>query len=204
MPREPMNEIDAELRRLLAVAPSPQFEARVRTRLETERMAGGWGIRPWMLAATAAAAVLIALVSGALMLDTPSSRLPESPPLNVAVRQPQPPVEPSSGVPDAGQGRRPVALRPAGSRPSLVASSAAGRSSEPEVLVDDRVKAAVDHLFATAAGRVLGDPPVTRMSDLGQPPAEIVVEPLVVEPVRVPVIDSGAAIFQPIPGRSLE
>ena len=42
MSREPLTDLDADLRRLLSVTPSPQFMARVRTRISGESMARAW------------------------------------------------------------------------------------------------------------------------------------------------------------------
>lgn len=195
MPREPLNELDAELRRLLSVTPSPQFEARVRTRLSTERMAGGWWRRRWTLAAaTAAATVVIALVSNALMLDTPSSPERVPPSSDMAVTRPAPPPVESASRPPVVEPRQPrprapetrIARSPAPAR----AVQAASVTSEPEVLVDARQTAGIDRLYEMArAGTVLAVEERPATAD----------QPIVVEPLRVPalIVDAAPAPWPP-------
>jgi hypothetical protein len=179
-----LNELDAELRRLLAVTPSPQFEVSVRTRVSGERMARGWWSPPWRLAATAAAAaIVIALVSSALMLDTPSSPVPEPPPPNMAVRQPPPPVEPASPAPVL-EPRQPqpraAKSRIARRNPPVRMARAAAVTREPEVLVDPRQKVNVERLMRLARAGLLKaeDMPVMAPGAVD----------LVVEPLHIPAI----------------
>ena len=174
MSRDPLNDLDTELRRLLSVEPSPQFEAKVRARVGAEQMkGGGWSVR-WTLAA--AAAVVLAIVSGALMLKAPSSPA-AVPPLAVAVTEPPagaPIVEPPSPqphAPDTGIGR---------ARPRARISRVAAVPREPEVLVDVRQRANVERLIAMARAGLL------KSEDLPQAASGPV--DLVVEPLRIPAI----------------
>lgn len=194
MPREPMNELDAELRRLLSVTPSPQFEATVRTRVSRERMAGSWWSRGWMLAATGAVAVVIAVASGAMMRDTSSSPAPVSQsPSVVAVSEPpaplvqpasQPPIErrhPETSAPESRIARR---------HPPVRTVRAAPVAREPGVLVDARQTAGMNRLYEMVrAGTVLAVAESPSTAD----------RPIVVEPLRVPalIIDTAPAGWPP-------
>lgn len=197
MSEEPLTDIDAELRALMAVEASPEFAARVRERVSVERMGRrSRMVIPAMAAASAALVVTAWVVAGLTMSSLPSG-IPDEPPVRAATER-LPPVADVEGPPPAvaaariGRPRAPIA-------PAGVATG----SSEPEVVVDARVKAAVERLLDAAPGRVLGDPPAARAPDPGEAAADLVVEPLVVEPVPVPGIVIGAVGFEQFPGRSI-
>jgi hypothetical protein len=174
MSRDPLNDLDTELRGLLSVEPSPQFEAKVRARISAERMKGGGWSLGWPLAI--AAAVVLAIVSGALMFKAPSSPALVPPPV-VAVAEPPagaPIVEPPSAqprAPDTGTGR---------ARPRARTGRVAAVPREPEVLVDVRQRANVGRLIAMARAGLL------KSEDLPQAASGPV--DLVVEPLRIPAI----------------
>jgi hypothetical protein len=76
-------QLDRELEQALAVDHSPEFLARVRTRIEAEQVRAGWGFR-WVIAAgAAAAAVVVAFVAVAPPATVPPSS-PSAPSRSVA------------------------------------------------------------------------------------------------------------------------
>jgi hypothetical protein len=77
--------IDQELRAALDVEPSPEFVARVRTRIATKPAPRGWRI--WSL--VAAAAAVAAVVLAALLVSPPATVVnPQAPPLLESRRLP--------------------------------------------------------------------------------------------------------------------
>lgn len=183
MPVEhPLNDLDAELRRLLTVDPSPEFAARVRLRVSSERMAGArWRGPLW---AGGAASLAAAAVLAVVLFEAPAPPLPLGPRASArtAVAGPAPlpdgvlqePAEPSRTAP----GRPPLAVR-------------ALPVPRPEVLVDRRQRAAVDRLIdlARQGTTMVFRPAPAPDTDL-----------LVVEPLAVPLIN----IDPPLPSSGAE
>lgn len=165
---QPLNDVDAELRRVLAVEPSPDFVARVRQRVLREQMTRGSWTAGWLLAASAA---LVAISAGALSLLTPpvpdaKPRVPVSRPSDIVL-----PLEPNLTV----------RADPARVRKSVARPPARGRASAPEaeVLFDNGQRIAIERLMELArSGTVV---------DLPDPPeqAPLAIAPLSVSPITV-------------------
>jgi hypothetical protein len=191
--RRLMETIEADLDRLLAVEPSPEFAARVRARISAADRAGGWSF-PWALAAAA----VLTIVTGILF-----ATLREAPGRNdsaaittghdVALPAPMLP----SPVVAAGQprGTRSVRARPA---PTPVA-----RAVEPEVLVPSEFRLAIGRVLemvraGTLDQRAFSHPtpastertpgaPAEGATPIAEESAEPVA-PMVVEDLQVPAI----------------
>ena len=172
-------ELDQMLARALDVAPTPEFTARVRTRIAEEPRRRAWlGPALWVVGATGAlAAAAVALM--AVLAGRPS-RAPE--PAALVARQLELPVT------------APVAVRPdrtlaaaATAAPAVpgVARRGTAQTRAPEVLVSP-AEAAGLRLLATAAneGRVVAAmfdasaPALPGVDDELRPPDDIVVAPL--------------------------
>ena len=139
--------LDRELQTALAVDPSPEFLARVRTRIANEPApSASW--LSWKLAAAAAIAAIMVL---AVVLSRPHEKVPMSP---AAVAQggsraePARPTEPAPRV-SPGRGPNAPALQPAAvARAFPPAASAVGpTASEPEILLDPRESMALRRLI---------------------------------------------------------
>ena len=161
---EDLNALDTELTELLAVEPSPQFAAKVRARIERQP-AASFVWRWWLGVPVAAAAVI--MIAVAIVGHTP--RVQFSAPAHTDVRLP-PPVHPVAPF---------VAMTPK-MPPHTAALHAPNPKTEPETLVDPSIAAAVRRL-------------ATDQRVLPEMPAEASLDPVVVEPLKVPEIaDSGA------------
>jgi hypothetical protein len=158
-----LNGIDREISQLLAVAPSPDFAAKVRVRIAAQPVArGAW--RFWAGAAVAAA-VVIAVAFGMVALRTPAVQAPVT-----TVRDMRLPPE-----------VHPVAQTPVAVPPSYHierARRAETRERAPEVLVDPALAAAVRRL-------------TTQQRVLAEIPPEPTFSPVIVEPLKVPDISDG-------------
>lgn len=157
---EELNDLDAldrELSELLAVEPSPDFAAKVRTRIEREpEPALGW----WYWAgAAAAAAVVIAVAFGTLAPRTPAVQAPLTASRDVHLPPQVDRVAPA-----------PVAVTP--SRHVARARRAETLARAPEVLVDPTLAAAVRRL-------------TTQQRVLPEVPREPSLDPVVIEPLKV-------------------
>jgi hypothetical protein len=154
---EDLNALDRELSELLAVDPSPEFAARVRTRID-QQPAAPFAWRWWLGAALVSAAV-IAIAVAASVRRTPAVQLPAPVHADIylpPIEHPAPPV------------RRPVE--------ESVHRASHDRTHErvavTEVLIDPSLAAAVRRL--TTDQRVLPEVP-----------AEPSLSPVVVEPLKV-------------------
>jgi hypothetical protein len=178
MSERPLTDLDAELRALLSVEPSPEFTARVRLRVADQRMSARWPWVPLSLGSVGVAAAVLVVVS----VSTPAVLLPPPPsPPVAAVRGPAIPSLPTPTWPDSPRGGAPR-------RQESHAAMAAAPS--PDVIVDPRQRAAVDALIAlTNQGTVL-----TFVSEPLPMATDIVVEPLNVPPLTVdpPGMPAGA------------
>jgi len=153
-----MDLIDREIQRLLAVEPSPEFQARVRSRLASEPARDARRSRSLFLAAGAIAATIVAIVmlarsnstlidqpqalpqsSGQSLLEpTPAAASPDSAALArrsplVHRRTKSPAVPKLSSRPVDHSSARRHATAPAAATVSAAAST--DRAAEPEVLV---------------------------------------------------------------------
>jgi hypothetical protein len=180
-------EIERDLARLLSVEPSPDFAQRVRTRIADAE--AGAGTRGWGYGLVAAAALLALVAAGALY------RRSQDPPPAVGVAS-TPRYETHAAAGAAGGGgvgvRRetPDAAVPGGTvsrstaaRPRIV------RRTEPEVLVPDERRIAIQRLLDMARAGTLDErafPPEARTvadGEPGEPVAPIAVEGLQVKPL---------------------
>jgi hypothetical protein len=161
---EDLNALDRELSELLAVEPSPEFAARVRTRIE-QQPAASFAWRWWLGAAVVgAAAIAIAVAAGARRTPVVQPAVPVHQDVRLPpIVRPDPPVmpPPDDSPRRSGPGRRHE------------------RIAVAEVLIDPSLAAAVRRL--TTEQRVLPEvPPAPSLT------------PVVVEPLKVPDIsDSG-------------
>lgn len=165
---EELRAIDRELSRLLAVNPSPEFAARVRTRIEQQpESALGWW--RWAVASFAVAAVILAVVT--VTQRTPAGRPPVAPP-HADVSLPHPEHVAESRTAEAGRDRVVRRTRPV-------------PTAQPEILIDPSLGQAVRRFVAEQ--RVLPEVP-----------PEPSLDPVVVEPLRVPdVSEAGGIHLQP-------
>ncbi len=188
--------LDREIERALAVAPSPEFVARVRTRIESEPDPTAWRLS-WVayFAGGAVAALIIAAVvpnrntsrmTGALPLvaraltDAVSTELPY-----VASAFRRTGELPSAARPERVDQPPRVALR----RSDIALVKPEGRAgragnSDPEVLIDIRESNAIRGLiFAIRDGRVPVVQPVLAPSIESAPLTQIVIPPLTIDPI---------------------
>ena len=208
--RNPINDaaLDAEIRGLLAVEPSPSFVARVRTRIasEPERSLsrrswfGAWGIA---CAGAAAAVIVVALVLSRPRDNAPggSTARADIPLAPTGVTQPFPTAvgQPSSPPLARGTVRASARLAEAQKREGVAAArpQAPARPSEPEILVDRREAAALRALIAATRTGRLDLEPVLRAStptamDL---PAidDLTIAPLIIDPLlAIDPLEEGA------------
>jgi hypothetical protein len=156
-----MENIERELAELLAVEPSPEFAAQVRTRIEQQsgRAFAWWR---WALLSCAAAAVILAAVV-TVTRRTPASRPPVAP-LHADVSLPHPEHVAERRTAEAGRARVVRRTRPL-------------RTAQPEILIDPSLAQAVRRL-------------VVEQRVLPEVPPETTLEPVVVEPLKVPEIAS--------------
>jgi len=180
-------DVDRDLKAALSVSPSPDFEARVRQRIEEDQPSGafdrlraGWTARHAWLAAAASVVLAAGLFS---VTNRPTAVVEDSatPPV---VARPEPRPVPVAVTPPTTKPieRRHVArVRPA---------APAARNTEPEVIVPVNQMEAVRRLVdAVNEGRIAllapSEGPV-------EPPAEVVVAPIVVEPLPIPALEPDA------------
>ena len=161
-----MLEVERELSQLLAVSPSPEFAARVRARLE-QQPARALVWRPWLLASGAVvAAVLVAIVViGRRSVPIQPAEVRAHADLALPLETHAGPAAGSSATPRGVQhapGGEPVRQR---RRPVI--------ARDPEVLIDPAL--------ARAVRRLAMEQPV-----LPEIPAGPSLDPVVVEPLRVP------------------
>ena len=177
-------DVDRELKAALSVSPSPDFEARVLRRVETDHPSRGLARYGWL--AAAASLVLVAGVFSVL------NRTP-------VILAPAPAVAPQIGERTAPPALTPrPALPPryeapaAANKPAPVvtvrASRSAPRTAAPEVIVPPNQMEAVRRLVrAVNEGRV--ELPAEPVQGPLAAPATLDVAPLVVEPIPVPPLD---------------
>jgi hypothetical protein len=140
--------LDREIRAALAVDPSPEFVARVRTRLAHEPTARAWR-RPWLVAAAGAVAAAIAL---AVVVSRPHDTTTTAPVTqSLKPAQVDRPAEPRP-EPVVNADPEPVERRARGrAEATLVRPTAAAPEStatEPETLIDPREAIALRQLIA--------------------------------------------------------
>jgi len=167
-----VDPLDRELASLLSVDPSPEFRARVRARIAGEPLPRPWYLQ-WRAAAAGAAAA--AFVAGVAIVGVAPIRTP--PPAVPFVANVRAPSVPAVDAP---------------SQPSRVAALVANRSPRrangPEALMDVSANRGIRQLDALVReGRtqlVFDDEP--------EPDRDIVVAPIVVEPITVTTLSEPA------------
>ena len=207
--------LDREIRRLLAVDPSPSFEARVRARVAAEPAPNAWRAgRPWLTLGTAAATAAVVLVAAVSLLEPPADTGAEpsgvvaetgdvAPPSGAAARRgTDRPVSdlspPATAEPDTATG--PAAARAAAMGPRDVPSPApAARPPGPprftRVVFSASETAALRRLLAQARDRqvfVSAAAEARTPTAGGEPPAELDIALIAIEPpaeVVIPPVD---------------
>jgi hypothetical protein len=202
-------DVDRELKAALSVSPSPDFEARVRQRVDADRPVrvgmfsvarglppslklGRTGKTPGLL--VAASVVLVAGLFYALS-RTPAVPVPTTPQV-VERAAPMPPTAapaPPNPV-ETAIPRATVTDRP--SAPAVVVRAQTpqpqARAAQPEVIIPPQQLAAVRRLVREVnAGRNVPEP--VRESATGEP-AAVVVIPLAIEPLTVPTLEASGGV----------
>ncbi len=186
-------EGERDLQQLLSVQPSADFVARVRTRIERERVRPMWSLRSWRLG-LAAGALAVAALAIVLALRPKPTAVPPSAPI-VAQVPPQPPmVTPDTPRrPDREAVLAPVEEMASRRQPRSLAVVRPPSKSEPEVLVPPDQRIALERAMALfLSGELDGSvfPTLTRLpKEIGDDPSappQIVVEDVVVPPIGVP------------------
>jgi len=208
---EAPTEIDRALQTALAIEPSPEFVARVRTRLAHEPVASGW--RPaWLVvgAGAVAAAIAIAIVISNPLEKTPASPaaeqrriLPESP-RSGALRAQQAARQDAAKTREPGTHAMPTrAPQPPARQPSAMTQAtehlaSAGRPAggEPEILIDPREAAALRWLITGTRDGSLdlsAALQTTVPAALDPPPlSEIAIPLITIDPITPEAGDEGA------------
>lgn len=189
---DPLAEFDRQLRAELSIAPSPEFEARVRQRIDEHPVLRSRWMPAYGWLAAAATLALATVVGIAIMSRNDTDGADLTPRAGQDVRLPSEPrvsPAPSSPVPLPEAPRSEPSVRIAASRPAPV-------RREPEVIVPlnqleavRRLAVAVNEGRIDAAAPAAGplQPPAEPV-----PPAEVVVAPIVVEPLPVPTFEPEA------------
>jgi hypothetical protein len=174
--------IDEEIREALDVDPSPEFLARVRTRIAAEPAPSAWRWS-WGLAAgcAAAASIVLAILVSRTHEATPGAKVERVPNVVAAT-----PLRPAVGtLPDIGPRYGPLPSRAANANTNGLAAQTA--PSEPEILIDPREMRTLQALIEgvrdgridlTAAQNSTPHAPVAL-----EPVTDIVIPPLVIEPI---------------------
>ena len=190
-PRGSDDPLDREIRRLLAVDPSPAFEARVRARVAGEPPPGAWSAGRLWTAFGAAAALALAV---AVFRPEPLSDTGAGP---AAVVTPTGEASPASSA-TAGRPRqdRPAANGPLASTagPTVATGGtfagpprAAAPSGPPRftrVVFSERERGALRQLLTLARDQPVVLPVLAgaRAPVAGEPPAALVIPPIAIEP----------------------
>ncbi|MEO8483347.1 MAG: hypothetical protein ABI634_14130 [Acidobacteriota bacterium] len=174
---EDRDEILDELRELMAVEPTPGFEARVRNEVTRRAVRP---TRPWWLAAAATCAVLVAIVATRMQ-----------PPSESARRSTKTAPIASPATPAPGVSEKP-AITPVRVRLGRIAVKALPQRVEPEVLVPpDQAIALRKLMVAVREGRVV-------LAPVGNTDAPVVVEPLPeISPVKVEELPGASGDLKP-------
>ena len=163
---EEMRRVDRELSQLLAVEPSPEFAAQVRTRIEQQpaRAFAGW---VWAMAPVAAAAVIVAAVIAVSHESAPVATPGVQAAADIHLPQPAPPTA-------AGQRLQvPSDVLTRGPKPvHHTAQTRRPPATSERVLIDPTL--------ALAVRRLAVERPV-----LPNMPLEPSLDPVIVEPLKV-------------------
>ena len=197
--------LEREIRRLLAVDPSPAFEARVRARVAAEPAPNAWRagrLRMVLGAAAATAAVVLAVVVS--RLDPPGDTGAEPAGMVAGAGDAAPPSsgdaarradEPSisdlasggTAEPDTATGPAAPGARLSGPRRAAPPAPAARPPGPPRftrVVFSESERAALRRLLAQARDRpvIVPAPAEAAAPTAGEPPRELVVPPIAIDP----------------------
>lgn len=174
-----MTVLEREIERALAVDPSPEFVARVRQRISSERVPSGWRAT-WIVAGAGA------LAAGAIVLIV-VSRAPQT--------APAPPTLTARSIGGSGRLQEDVRadqhVRTIAPRGRDVVTMGGHidphrRDHEPEVLIDAREAAALRALYEGASiGRIDLTPLAALIARVAAPaePPDLVIPPIAIEPL---------------------
>ena len=194
--RRLMETIEADLDREMAVEPSADFAARVRARISAADRDGGWRF-PWALAAAAALTIATGILFVTLR-DAPEKT--GSPALTAgqdvvlpAQRVPDP-VMATGRTPGSDGARSAPALTTASTRsrttgPGTKIDRQIARAAEPEVLVPDDLRLAIERVMAMGRAGALNKqtfPPERTTATVEESPEPVA---MVVEELQVPPIN---------------
>lgn len=179
-------DVDRELKAALAVSPSPEFEARVLRRIQVDRplRVGMFSVARGLKTAGLPIAASMVLAAGLFYALNRTPAVVAPPPTSPVVARTEP--RPAPVPPLAEPTTRPIERRLA----ARVRPSAAARRAEPEVILPVNQMEAVRRLAdAVNEGRIVLAAAAEGSVD---PPVEVVVAPIVVEPLPVPALDPDA------------
>jgi hypothetical protein len=185
--------LEREIEAALDVDPSPEFLARVRTRVARERMEENWA---WLAAgrwAAAALAMVAVVVVGLRIARERAPVTPEVPPASASRHAEPGPRDPGIAAPADLEPRIP---KPE-SAPGVIASSNESKPviqardvhapqpplAEAELLISQDEAAALRQLFTAIANRHFETAALPDLEAALQPPAEI--KAIVVEPISL-------------------
>jgi hypothetical protein len=182
--------LDREIERALAVEPSPEFVARVRTSIAIEPSTHPVWRLSWTFAGAGAA---VAAIVFALVVSWPERTVAPAPRL-VQVAPPAPVAPQPSAVSDPSTVRSPEAVARRAHKPVALQQDAspstkafAFQTSEPEILIDSREAAALQRLISGVRdGRVDLSPVLhaTTPTAMELPPiTDLIIAPLSIEPL---------------------
>ena len=213
--------LDREIRRLLAVDPSPAFEARVRARVAAEPARNAWRAgRLWMAFGTAAATAALVLVVAVSRLEPPADTSAEPAGAIAGAGDLAPP---SSGAAERRRAGRPgsgLSSLPTAEMDTATGPAAAGASaSEPpdaasppapaarppgpprftRVVFSESETTALRRLLSRGSDRlvIVPGPVEARTLAVGEPRAEVGIPPIAIEP-RAEIVIPPIAIEPPI------
>lgn len=166
----PCESLDAELRAALDVDPSPEFLARVRTRIAAEPAPGRWRLA-WVTTAVATCSVVIATTT----VLWPRLEAPVAP--EGAATPVITPAPPSAAA--RVEAILPVPIVPV-SRRVVPATS---RRAEPEVVISEGERRGFEMLLAALRNNAL--PPVPEVEAAVEPVPPVEIEPFTIEPLQM-------------------
>ncbi len=182
-----LDDIDALLRRELAIEPSPQFLPRVRERIRHEPVVTHWRSL-WLFPVGALAAACAAIFAVSVWRTAPvaapaAPRLAIAAPIGAIAPVDLPPAH-SAPVSDGIDNARPVRT------PAVTTVAAAGEApSLPVVLVDERQRSALALFIRVIQEGVLTEEAFARTTPVSLDPIRDGVKPLQVVPMTVNAIE---------------
>lgn len=184
---ELQGDLDALVRQVMAVEPSPGFVTRLRERIAQERHPSWW-TAPWIMVPAVAAAAALAVAMGlALLSGTPlgAPPHPDTPPRQTASTA-HPPPEPPAIRQAAPPRAQPVVAG--------LARAATRSPAAPGVIVDQQQRAGLSLFVRMAQQGRLPDDILAQTIPASNPSIEERVRPITVEPVAVSSIPAGGVL----------